>query len=91
MNVSPNILAKNENLKKLRDDFVDERALITTTLISFCHQKTLLPFCFQKKRPKTHFDSVNSIMNTVNSELLQNCTEKQITASKATANWLFNN
>ena len=29
-------------------------------------------------------------MNTVNSELLQNCTEKQITASKATANWLFN-
>ena len=28
MIVSPNILAKNENLKKLRHGFVDERALI---------------------------------------------------------------
>ena len=29
MNVSPNILAKN--FKKLRHDFVDERAMIATT------------------------------------------------------------
>ena len=31
MNVSPNILAKNWNFKKLRHGFVDERAVITTT------------------------------------------------------------
>ena len=37
MNVSPNILTKNQNLKKLRHGFVDETALITTTLISSCH------------------------------------------------------
>ena len=29
MNVSPNILAKNQNFKKLRHGFVDERAMIT--------------------------------------------------------------
>ena len=34
MNVSPNILAKNQNFKKLRHGFLDERALITTILIS---------------------------------------------------------
>ena len=50
MNVSPNILAKNYNLKKLRHDSVDERALITTTLISSFHWKTLVTFCLQKKR-----------------------------------------
>ena len=52
MNVSPNILAKNENLKKLRwKSFVDERAMITTPLYSSCNWKTLLPFCLLKKRP----------------------------------------
>ena len=55
MNVSPNILAKNWNFKKLRHGFVDERALITTTLISSCHWKTLVPFCLRKKRPKNAF------------------------------------
>ena len=44
MNVSPIILAKNSNSKKLRHGFVDERAPITTTLISSCHWKTLAPF-----------------------------------------------
>ena len=79
-NVSPNILAKSKNFKKLSHDFVDERALITTTLISFCHQKTLiLPFCLRKK---------SKIFNT-NSELLQNHTEKQIMLFKTTLNWLF--
>ena len=29
MNISPNILAKNQNFKKLRHAFVDERAMIT--------------------------------------------------------------
>ena len=55
MNVSPNILAKNWNLKKLRHGFVDERALVTTTLISFCHWKTLVPICLRKKRPENTF------------------------------------
>ena len=51
MNVSPNILAKN--FKKLRHGVVDERALITTTLISSCHWKTL--FACERKDLKTHF------------------------------------
>ena len=55
MNVFPNILAKNQNFKKLRHGFVDERALITMTLISSCHWKTLVPFCMRKKRPENAF------------------------------------
>ena len=54
MNVSPNILAKNQNFKKLRYNFLDERTLITT-LISSCHWKTLVTFCFRKKRPENTF------------------------------------
>ena len=46
MNISPNILAKNWNLKNLRQGFVDERALITKTLISSC---------LRKKRPENAF------------------------------------
>ena len=49
MNISSNILAKNENFKKLRQGFVDEGAVITTTLMSSCHWKTLAPFCLRKK------------------------------------------
>ena len=75
MNVFPNILAKNQNFKKLRHWFLDERALITTTLISSCHWKTLVPFCLVKK---------------TNSELSQNRIEKQIMPFKTTVNWLFN-
>ena len=37
MNTAPNILAKNENFERLRDSFADERAMIPTTLTSFCH------------------------------------------------------
>ena len=48
MNFSLNISAKNQNFKKLKDGLVDERALITTTLISFCHWKTLVFFCWRK-------------------------------------------
>ena len=47
MNVSPNILAKRWNFKKLRHYFADERAMITTALISSCHWKTLVPFCLR--------------------------------------------
>ena len=54
-NVSPNILAKNSNFKKLRHSFVDESAMIATTSISSCHWKTLVPFCLRKKRPENAF------------------------------------
>ena len=83
MNVSPNILAKNKNFKKLRQGFVDERALITMTLISSCHSKTLEPFFLWKKRPEKAF-------LTLISELSQNRTEKQIRLFKTTVNCLFN-
>ena len=52
MSVSPNILAKNQSFKKLREHFLDERALIRMTLISSCHWKTVVPFCLRKKRPE---------------------------------------
>ena len=55
MNVSPNILAKNQNFRKVRHGFVDERALITTTLISSCHWKPLHLFVCERKDLKTHF------------------------------------
>ena len=55
MNVSPNILAKNWNFKKLRHNFLDERAVITTTSTSSCHWETLVSFCLQKKRPEKAF------------------------------------
>ena len=79
MNVSPSILAKN--FKKLRHDFVDERAMITTLIFS-CHWKTLVPFCLQKNIPENIF--------LTNSELSQNRTKKQVMLSKTTVNWLFN-
>ena len=50
MNVSSNILAKDWNFKNLRHGLVDERALITTTLISSCHWKTVVPFYLRKER-----------------------------------------
>ena len=41
--------------KKLRHGFADEGAMITTTLISSCHWKTLVPFWLRKQRPKNSF------------------------------------
>ena len=55
MNISPNILAKNWDFKKLRHGFVDERAMITTALIYSCHWKTFVPFCLRKKRHESAF------------------------------------
>ena len=52
MSVSPNILAKNKNFTNLRHRFLDERALITSTLISYCNLKTLVPVSLPKKRPE---------------------------------------
>ena len=79
MNVSPNILAKNQNFKKLRHGFLDERAVITTTLISSCHWKTLVTFYLRKKRAENEF--LTLIIKKI---------EKQIMPSKTTINWLFN-
>ena len=79
MNVSPYILAKNKNFKKLRRGFVDERAIITMTLISSFHPKTLVPFCLWNKDWK-------HIFNT-NSELSQNRTEKLMRPFKTKINW----
>ena len=62
---------------------VDEKALITTILISFCHWKTLMPFWLRKKTWKRIFNT--------NSELSQNRTEKRIMPFKTTVSWLFNN
>ena len=45
----PNILNKNLNFKKW-DSFADERAIITTTLTSSYHWKTLVPFSLREKR-----------------------------------------
>ena len=50
INVSPNILAKNQKLQKLKHCFVDERAMITTTLIISCQWKTFVPFYLPKER-----------------------------------------
>ena len=83
MNVSPNILAKNYNLKKLRHDSVDERALITTTLIFSFHWKTLVTFCLRKKRRENVF--LTLIMN------YRKIAQKiQIMLFKTTVNCLFN-
>ena len=54
MNVSPNILAKNGNFKKMRQDFADERALLTARLISSWGWKTLVPFSCERKDLITH-------------------------------------
>ena len=53
MNVSLNLLTKSQHFKKLKHCFVEERAMIKTTLISCCHWKTL--FACERKDLKTHF------------------------------------
>ena len=56
MNVSSSLLAKRlYKFKKLRQSFVDEKAMITTTLTSSCHWKILASFFLQKKRPEKAF------------------------------------
>ena len=80
LSVSPNALVKNQNFKKLRHIFVDERAMITITLISYWHLKILVPFCLRKKKPENAFLTL-----AVNYwKVLQENTVK------TTVNWLFN-
>ena len=55
INIFPNILTKNWNFIKLRQHFVDKRAMIKTTLTFSCHRKTLVPFWLRKKIPENAF------------------------------------
>ena len=55
MNIFSNILTKNKNSKKLRHCFVDEKAMITTTLTSSCHFKALVPLCLRMEGPEKVF------------------------------------
>ena len=70
---------EDKNFKKLKHGFVDERAMITMTLISSYHGKTLIPFSMRNKRPEKAF------FKTI-CELLQNHTEKPFISSKTTVN-----
>ena len=70
-------------MKNLRHGFFKERTLITTTLLYTCHWKTLCNLLLAKEKTWIRIFKTNS-------ELSQNCTEKQIKSSKSTINWLFN-
>ena len=56
--------------------FVDERALITTTLISSCHWKILAQFCLRKKRPENAFLTI-SVNYRKNAQKNKLCHPKQ--------------
>ena len=62
---------------------MDEKALITTTLISSYHWKTLIPFCLRKKKLENSF--LTLILN--HRKIVQ---KKIFMPSKTTINWLFN-
>ena len=64
MNVSQNILVKNQNFKNLRLNFVDKRALVTRKVISSCHWKNHVTFCLQKKKPENAFSTVTVLKIT---------------------------
>ena len=55
MNVSPSILAKNQNFKKIIHGFVDEEVLVTTTLTFSGYWKTLVRFFLRKKIPENAY------------------------------------
>ena len=62
---------------KLRHGFMDEKAMIATTLISSYHWKTLVHFCLPNSWKRTF---------KTNSELLLNLTKKQFMLSSFTVN-----
>ena len=70
-------------ISKMRQGFVDERAMIKTTWISSCHWKSLVYFLHAKETTWKHTFNINS-------ESSQNRTEKQIMPLKTIVNWLFN-
>ena len=55
INVSPNILTKNQNFKKLRHGFVDERALITKAFKIFLSLENPCTFLLPKKKTENAF------------------------------------
>ena len=62
--------------------FVDESAMITTTLISSFHSKTFVPFCLQKKRLENTFLTI-----TVNyCKIIE---KNKLCHPKQQVNWLF--
>ena len=79
----PQISWRKNKISKYWHVFVDERALLTTTLIFFLSLEKPCTFLLVKEKTWKY------IFNT-NSELLKNCTEKQIRSSKTTVNWIFN-
>ena len=78
MNVSPNVLAKNQNFKKLRLRFVDAD---NNDINMFQSLENPCTFLFTKEKTWKRIS---------NSELPQNRTEKQIMPFKTTMNWLVN-
>ena len=67
--------------------FVDERAMITTTLISSCNWKTLAPFFLQKNRSENAFlkptvncrKSIEKKINVIQTEaVVQRCSVKEV-------------
>ena len=67
--------------------FVDERAMITTTLISSCNWKTLVPFFLQKNRSENAFlkptvncrKSIEKKINVIQTEaFVQRCSVKEV-------------
>ena len=65
----------------MRHGFVDEKAMITTSLISFCHWKTFVSFCFEKKR-------LENVFLTLTANYCKIIQKKY--ATKTTLNWLYN-
>ena len=51
----PKYLEWKLKFQKNWETFVDERALIATTLMFSCHWKTLVTFCLREKRPEKAF------------------------------------
>ena len=82
MNVSPNILAKNWNLKKLRQ-FCRWKSTDNNDINIFLSLEN--PCTFLLAKEKTWKRTFN-----INSELSENRTEKQIMPLKTAVNWLFN-
>ena len=79
MNVFPNIYLKLKikNFENLKHGFVDERAMITMTLISSCHWKTFVPFWLGNKIPENAFLTLNC-RKTVQKSKLFHSKQKEI-------------
>ena len=81
MNVFPNILAKNQNFKKLRHR--RWKSTDNNDINIFLSLENPCTFLLAKEK------TWKGIFNT-NTELSQKCTEKKIMPLKTAATWLFN-